>query len=74
MAQRLLTQMAQHERSVVVEMPGDLTTKPRDLLALADTGTDFDGTWTITGVERRISFARGFVQTLEARLPAWTAF
>ncbi len=74
MAQRLLTQMAQHERGVVVEMPGDLTTKPRDLLALAETGTDFDGVWTITGVERRISFARGFVQTLEARLPAWTAF
>ena len=73
-AQRLLTQICQHERGVCIEMPGDLTTQPRDLLVLAGTGTDFDGLWTITGVERRVSFGGGFVQTLEARLPAWTAF
>ncbi len=74
MAQRLLTQMSQHERCISIEMPGDVTTKPRDLLTLVDTGTDFDGAWTITEVERRIDFQQGFVQVLEARLPAWTAF
>ncbi len=71
-AQRLLRQMAQHERSVCIEMPGDLTTKPRDLLTLTATNTDFDGVWAITGVERRLSFNHGFTQILEARLPAWT--
>ena len=73
-AQRLLTQMSQHERGVLIDMPGDLTTQPRDILTLAGTDTDFDGIWTISGVERRVSFDGGFVQTLEARLPAWTAF
>ena len=73
-AQRLLTQMCQHERGVCIEMPGDLTTQPRDILVLAETNTDFDGAWTVTGVERRVSFGGGFVQTVEARLPAWTAF
>ena len=73
-AQRLLIQMSQHERGLVIEMPGDLTTQPRDILTLSGTNTDFDGFWTVTGVERRVSFGGGFVQTLEARLPAWTAF
>ncbi len=74
MAQRLLTQMSQHERSISIEMPGDVTTKPRDVLTLVDTGTDFDGLWTITEVDRRIDFQQGFMQVLEARMPAWTAF
>ncbi len=71
-AQRLLTQMRQHERGVCIDMPGDLTTQPRDILVLAGTQTDFDGVWTVTGVERRLSFRGGFVQTVEARLPEWT--
>lgn len=73
-AQRVLTEMSQHERSVTIEMPGDLTTKPRDILTLADTGTDFDGSWMVSDVSRRLSFHEGFVQRLEARLPAWTVF
>jgi phage protein D len=71
-AQRLMRQMAQHERSVCIEMPGDLTTRPRDLLTLVETNTDFDGMWSITSVERRLSFHHGFTQVLEARIPAWT--
>ncbi len=74
LAARLLSQMAQHERSVAIDMPGDLTTRPRGILELAETNTDFDGVWLITGVERRISSERGFEQTLEARLPPWTVF
>ena len=73
-AQRLLTQMAQNERSVVIDMPGDVSTRPRDVLALTNTGTDFDGTWLITSVERRLSFQHGFTQAIEARMPSWTAF
>ena len=73
-AQRLLTQMAQNQRSVVIEMPGDVTTRPRDVLELANTATDFDGLWVITSVERRVSYQHGFTQAIEARMPAWTAF
>ncbi len=74
LAQRLLGQMAQHERSVSIEMPGDITTQPRDILYLSGTDTDFDGTWTVTEVDRHLSFQGGFTQVLEARIPTWTAF
>ena len=73
-AQRLLSQMCQHKRTVSIEMPGDTTTRPRDLLRLTDTNTDFDGVWTITDLHRRISVEHGFTQTIEARAPAWTIF
>ena len=73
-AQRLLTQMAQNERCVIIEMPGDVVTRPRDILALTGSGTDFDGIWTISSIERRLSFQHGFTQAIEARMPAWTAF
>lgn len=70
-AQRVLSQMTQNARTIYVEMPGDITTEPRQTLVLADTGTDFDGTYVITSVERRLSFERGFEQTLQARIPRW---
>ncbi len=72
LAQRTLAQMLSHARNVAVEMPGDLTTMPRGTLMLSGTGTDFDNTYVIAEVERRISFRGGFMQTVEARLPAWT--
>ena len=72
-ADRLLVEIAQQEKQVIIEMPGDTVTQPRDVLALAGTGTDFDGTWVITSVDRRITFERGFTQVIEARIPAWTA-
>ena len=74
LAQRILSQMSQQERCIAIDMPGDLTTKPRDSLLVAETGTDFDGTYVITAVERRMSFHEGFTQTLEARIPPWTDF
>ncbi len=74
LAQRMMTQMAQQARTVCIDMPGDLTTFPRGGLTLADTGTDFDGAYFITDVERRISFERGYTQTIQARLPPWTDF
>jgi len=74
LAQRILAQMAQQARRVAIEMPGDLTTQPRDTLVVAGTGTDFDGIYILTAVERRMSFQHGFLQTIEARIPPWTAF
>ncbi len=74
LAQRILAQMSQQERCISIDMPGDLTTLPRGSLSVADTGTDFDGLYVITAVERRMSFHEGFTQSLEARLPPWTDF
>jgi hypothetical protein len=74
LANRIVALMAQQGRVIIIEMPGDLTTTPRDSLAIADTGTDFDGLYMITSVERRMSFEHGFSQTIEARIPPWTTF
>ena len=74
LARRLLTQLGQQGRAVSIDMPGDLTMQPRDTLTLVETGTDFDGTYVITEVERRMCFDRGFEQSIEARLPPWISF
>jgi hypothetical protein len=72
-AQRVLGEMAQHALCVDLEVPGELTMQPRMGLALSDTGTDFDGLYVISDVERRMSFAQGFTQHVRARVPAWIA-
>jgi hypothetical protein len=74
LAQRILSQMAQQGRTISIDMPGDLTTQPRAALAITNTGTDFDGVYVVTAVERRVSFRHGFTQTIEARIPPWTDF
>ncbi len=74
LANRIVSLMAQQGRRISIEMPGDLMTSPRAGLAVAGTGTDFDGLYMITSVERRLSFQHGFSQTLEARIPPWTEF
>ena len=74
LAQHILTQIAQQERCISIEMPGDLTTQPRGSLVIANTETDFDGLYAVTAVERHMSFHQGFIQTLEARIPPWTDF
>ncbi len=73
LAARTLAQMTQNGRVITIEMPGDAMTKPRQSLALTQTGTDFDGSYVITSVERHMSFAHGLTQTLQARTPPWTA-
>jgi prophage tail gpP-like protein len=72
-AQRVLGEMAQHALCIDVELPGELTMQPRMGLALSDTGTDFDGLYVISDVERRMSFGHGFTQHVRARVPAWIA-
>jgi phage protein D len=74
LASRIVSLMAQQGRVVHIDMPGDLTTCPRGSLTITDTGTDFDGLYMITSVERFISFEHGFSQTVEARFPPWTDF
>jgi hypothetical protein len=72
-AQRVLGEMAQHALCVDIELPGELAMQPRMGLTLSDTGTDFDGLYVISDVERRMSFGQGFTQHVRARVPAWIA-
>jgi phage protein D len=72
LAQTVANQMAGHARTIRLEMPGDLTTAPRSLLTLADTGTDFDGNYVVSSIDRRLSMTGGFTQSIEARSPYWT--
>jgi phage protein D len=74
LAGRVVALMAQQGRVVSIDMPGDLSTLPRGTLNISQTGTDFDGLYMITSVERWMSFQHGFTQTIEARIPPWTDF
>jgi phage protein D len=71
LANLLVSQISGHERSLTIEVPGELVTVPRMILALVDTGTDFDGQYVACSVERRLTFAHGFTQTIEARSVPW---
>jgi phage protein D len=72
MAQQALAQMTSHERVVSFVVPGDLTSAPRMTIQLANTGTDFDGTYQISEIERCFSLRGGFVQHVRARSVGWT--
>ena len=72
LAQRVLVQIAQNEKVVTLEWPGEMVVKPRQTLALTESNTDFDGLYLITRVERRLSFQHGFTETIQARTPPWT--
>jgi phage protein D len=71
-AQQALAQMTAHERVVSFTMPADITSTPRMTIQLACTGTDFDGTYQISEIERRFSLREGFVQHVRARSVTWT--
>ena len=74
LAGQILAQMSQNSRTIRFERPGTLSSRPRQTLVLANTGTDFDATYVVTSVETRLSYAHGFTETVEARIPPWTAF
>lgn len=71
--QQRLTELAQHERVVTAEMPGELNLAPRMMMRIEGTGTDFDQSYWIDQVERRISVAYGFSQTLHAKNTSMTS-
>ncbi len=66
LANQKLAELSRHERIVNVEMPGDVTTQPRQGLRITGTGTDCDTTYYIEEVERRID-VEGFTQTITAK-------
>ena len=73
LAQQALAQLTAHEFEITFDMPGDLIMMPRCTVTIAETGTIFDGTFEIVEVDRRVSFARGFTQSITARGMPWTA-
>jgi hypothetical protein len=72
LAAQLVGQISGHERRLDIDMPGDLFMFPRMTIALAGTGTDFDGIYSVCAVERRLSVRHGFVQSVDARSVPWT--
>jgi phage protein D len=67
LAQQRLATLTQHERVVSAEMPGELSLAPRMMLRLEGTGTDFDQSYWIDEIERRLSVGHGFTQRLRAK-------
>jgi hypothetical protein len=50
-----------------VDMPGDLTLTPRNLVRLEGTATSWDQTYAVDEIHRSLSFSDGFKQTLRLK-------
>ena len=66
-AQSILTDLSRHERVISWAEPGELTLTPRSLAMLRGTGTDFDQTYFIDSIERRIAHGEGFTMHVRAK-------
>ncbi len=60
-------EITRHERSLAVTLPGDTSLTPQSRLTLEGTGSGFDQSYFITGIERRFSFEGGFTMTVCAK-------
>jgi phage protein D len=67
LAQMRLAELTRHARSAVVDMPGELAIMPRSRVLLTGTGSDFDQSYEVDHVDRRLSMAHGFSQTVRMR-------
>jgi hypothetical protein len=61
-------QMRAHQLVITGTMAGELDLTPRHRLRLSGTGTGWDGIYRLDQIERQISFDRGFVQHIIARI------
>lgn len=66
LAQQKLAELTRRERSISVEMPGDIQLRPRMKVQLAGTGTEFDQVYWIDEIDRRLDFSGGFTQRVRA--------
>ncbi len=57
---------ASHERTVELEMPGDVNIDPRMRLALSGTGTAFDQDYIMSGITHRFDQQGGYQMTINA--------
>lgn len=67
LAQRKLSELSRHERTIRITMPGELTLTPRSLITLEGTGTEFDQLYYVDVVERRLRRNGGLLQHILAR-------
>ena len=66
-ANNKLDEITKHERKIDVTMPGELVLQPRQLVALAGTGTGYDQNYYIDEINRRVSLEEGFMQTIRMK-------
>jgi phage protein D len=66
LATQTLSDLSRHERVITATMPGELDLAPRGLVLLRGTDTEFDQTYAVDEITRRISASNGFVQTVRA--------
>lgn len=66
LAQQKLADLTRRERTIAIEMPGDVNLAPRMPIVLSGTGTEFDQTYWIDAVDRRLDFSAGFTQRIRA--------
>jgi hypothetical protein len=70
-AQQLANQMAHeitlHERTVSVEMPGEITLTPRTMFKLQGTKTSFDQVYYCSSIERHMTFDEGFTENIRLK-------
>ncbi len=65
-AQRMIAELTRHERSISVSLPGELALTPRSMIAIQDTGTDFDQTYYVDVIERRLRQNGGLIEHVMA--------
>jgi phage protein D len=66
LATQTLSDLSRHERVITATMPGELDLAPRSLVLLQGTNTEFDQTYAVDEITRRVSSRDGFVQTVRA--------
>lgn len=65
-AQQRLAELTQRERVIVAELPGELSLAPGQQIVLQGSGTEFDRTYSIDSVARRLDVSHGFTQQIRA--------
>ncbi len=67
LANSVRADLTRHERLVDIELPGDISPTPRDMLLLQGTGTSCDQSYHIDKITRTINVQRGFAMTLACK-------
>lgn len=67
LANRILSDLSRHERTLALTIPGELGLTPRGTVTLAGTGTAFDATYAVAELHRALSPERGFTEVIRAR-------
>ncbi|MGC1411088.1 MAG: hypothetical protein WA864_19365 [Acetobacteraceae bacterium] len=66
-AQQRLGELTRHERTIRITMPGELLLSPRSMIALEGTGTEFDQSYYVDVIERRLRQNGGLTQFVIAK-------